>query len=213
MKRKIVVFSFVLSGAAALFASGGMPLPASSQDRAAQSYNDGIYYRQKAWKLEQELASTSDVAKQGSIRAKLRSKYQDIVRAQTSATKINPTMYQAYGELGYAQRKLGNYAEAMQAYDKALELQPGYVEAIEYRGEAYLALNRLTDAENAYMTLFGGGDHVHSQALGVAMKHWLDDHKTNPADVSPADIQSFGQWLGQRQEITVAVAGNNAAWQ
>ena len=34
-------------------------------------------------------------------------------------------------------------------YDEALRLSPAYNEAIEYRGEAYLGLNRIEDAKAA----------------------------------------------------------------
>ena len=38
--------------------------------------------------------------------------------------------------------------------DRALELAPDYGEAIEYRAEAYLGLDRIDDAKKAYMQLF-----------------------------------------------------------
>ena len=53
--------------------------------------------------------------------------------------------------MGFAYRKTGDYAKALEMYDKALALQPGFPDAIEYRGEAYLALNRIDDAKQAYL--------------------------------------------------------------
>jgi tetratricopeptide (TPR) repeat protein len=44
--------------------------------------------------------------------------------------------------------------KAHEYYSKALELNPAYPEAIEYRGEAYLGLNKINEAKEAYMALF-----------------------------------------------------------
>ena len=56
--------------------------------------------------------------------------------------------------LGYAYRKVGEYAPVLKAYDRALESAPNYVEAIVYRAGAYLGLGRLSEAKVAYETLF-----------------------------------------------------------
>jgi tetratricopeptide (TPR) repeat protein len=50
--------------------------------------------------------------------------------------RAHPTMYEAWNYMGYTQRMLGHYDEALIAYDHALNLKPGYPEAIEYRGHA-----------------------------------------------------------------------------
>ena len=42
--------------------------------------------------------------------------------------------HQAYNEIGFANRMLGNYDDALKAYDKALKLEPDFPHAIEYRG-------------------------------------------------------------------------------
>ena len=63
------------------------------------------------------------------------------------------------------------------AYDKALSLRPSYPEAIEYRGEAYLALNRVDDAKQAYLDLFAGNRKLADQLL-VAMKSWVAEKRS-----------------------------------
>ena len=52
---------------------------------------------------------------------------------------------------------------------KALELKPGYPEALEYRGEAFLALNRISDAQQAYLDLFAANRGLADKLLS-AMK-------------------------------------------
>ncbi len=76
-------------------------------------------------------------------------------------------MHEAWNYLGYTHRKLGDYQAALTAYDRALNLKPGYPEAIEYRGHAYLGLNRLEDAKQAYLTLFAGNRQLAAQLLAA----------------------------------------------
>ena len=50
--------------------------------------------------------------------------------------KIYPQNYKAANELGYALRKSGDYRKAIGAYNYALEINPNFHQATEYRGEA-----------------------------------------------------------------------------
>lgn len=45
--------------------------------------------------------------------------------------------------LGYSLRHLGRLRESLAAYDEALRLNPGYAEALEYRGIAHAAMGNL----------------------------------------------------------------------
>ena len=57
--------------------------------------------------------------------------------------------------MGFAYRKTGDYAKALEMYDQAIKMAPGFFpEAVEYRAEAYLALNRIDDARQSYLDLF-----------------------------------------------------------
>ena len=85
-------------------------------------------------------------------------------------------MYEAWNYVGYTNRKLGNYEAALTAYDRALTLKPDYPEAIEYRGHAYLGLNRLDDAKQAYLTLFGSNRKLAAQLL-AGMQAWVGEHR------------------------------------
>jgi tetratricopeptide (TPR) repeat protein len=55
--------------------------------------------------------------------------------------------------IGYAERKLGNTAEALKAYEKALALDPDNADAHEYLGEAYVAMGRIDLAGHELETL------------------------------------------------------------
>lgn len=55
--------------------------------------------------------------------------------------------------LGYGYRKSGDYQKALHHYALALQINPKHTGAIEYRGETYLLLNRLADAEQALIDI------------------------------------------------------------
>ena len=123
-------------------------------------------------------------------------------------------MYEAWNYVGYTSRKLGEYDKALQAYDEALRLNPSYGEAIEYRGEAYLNLNRLDDAKKAYLSLYAGS-RTHADLLLKAMKTWADKRHADPAGVDPTALAAFEGWLHERAalaERTVDMARNSAPW-
>jgi tetratricopeptide (TPR) repeat protein len=80
--------------------------------------------------------------------------YQAAITAQGKALKLHLAYYQAASELGYALRQTGDYRKALGAYNFALQINPDFYPAIEYRGEAYLALGMIDQAKSAYMTLF-----------------------------------------------------------
>lgn len=54
----------------------------------------------------------------------------------------------ALNQLGYANRKLGNWSAGMENYLKALKLEPNHLGANEYLGELYLEQKDLPNAES-----------------------------------------------------------------
>jgi tetratricopeptide (TPR) repeat protein len=202
-----------------VFASGlgSVPTPSTAhgltaQERAILSFNDGIKARENAWKLEKELTTESDAGRRTKLESKIRKNYESAVRSQLDATRLDPSLFQAFGELGYAYRKNGNYAAALEAYDHALAMKPNFGQAIEYRAEAYLGLGRTADARAAYMTLFNGGDKSDADQLGMAMRNWLDAHRTASGDGSQESIDEFAKWLAERTEISSQTGSSSGSW-
>ena len=185
--------SLALPGVAAASGSSAMSVPqaqvptASPEQEAIESYNDGISYRDKAEKLEKEAALETDAAKKAKLLEKSGSQHESSIKKFQKAVAKNPKLVQAWGSLGYALRKTGSYPAALEAYDKALALQATYAPAIEYRGEAYLGLNRLADAKTAYMTLFNS-DRARADELALAMQKWVEKRKADPSGVDPAAL-------------------------
>lgn len=203
MRTSIVVGLLSCVTATAVFASGLPSLPPRSpKDEATRAYNDGLKYRDRAWAAEKELATAADPARRTTLEEIIRKSYAADVRSQRSAINSDSMLVQAHTELGYALRKSGNYEEALSEYETSLRLVPNYAEAIEYRAEAYLALNRVDEAKNAYLQLYNGRDHTRAQLLADAMKKWLTTRTTDPAGVALGAIDDLTTWLSQRSEIS-----------
>jgi tetratricopeptide (TPR) repeat protein len=216
MRTRLSLLAVSLLVVPALFASSvpSMPSPSSpgmTQNNAAQSFNNGLHYRDRAWKAEKELATATDPARKQTLGEIIHKSYEADIRMQRAAIVDNPSMFQAYTELGYALRKTGNYDESLTSYDKALQLQPNYGEAIEYRAEAYLGLNRVNDAKDSYLMLYNGGAKELAKQLGDAMQKWVADRKATPGDVAGTSIDDFAKWISQRSEIA-GTAGTGSSW-
>jgi tetratricopeptide (TPR) repeat protein len=185
------------------------------EQEAIALYNEGISYRDKAAKLEKEAEAENDAGKRQKLEAKAKDKHEDSSKKFAKATEKNPAMFQAWGSLGYAYRKVGNYNASLTAYGKAIEIQPNYTPAIEYRAEAYLGLNQLEQVKSVYMQLFTM-DRPRADELAVAIDKWLEKRKTDPAGVDPGQLQEFSAWAAQRKQLASQVssvaAPKNERW-
>jgi tetratricopeptide (TPR) repeat protein len=107
-------------------------------------------------------------------------------------------MYEAWNYVGYTSRKLGEYEKALQSYNEALRLNPSYGEAIEYRAEAYLGLNRIDDAKDAYMQLFQSSRPLADQLM-AAMQKYVSDRRA--AGNAAPEVDALAQWIDERSTI------------
>ncbi len=127
----------------------------------------------------------------------------------------SPQFAEAWNALGYTQRKLGAFDDSLASYAKALELKPGYPEALEYRGEAYLRLNRIAEAKQAYLDLFAANRTIAATLL-ESMKEWLKAQQGSHA-VAASVITDFADWVKERSQIATQTAaltreGAAAGW-
>jgi len=181
---------------------GTSSLPSMTpEERAIAAYKSGAEPRIKGKKFEDEAAMKKGADIEKTL-AKAKSEYQKSLKDFTSAAKFNPQLAPAYNGMGFAYRKTGDYAKALEMYDQAIELaKPKFFsEAVEYRGEAYLALNRIDDARKAYLELFAA-DRTQADGLMEAMKKWVAAHKTDPAGVSPDAVTGLEKWLDERDGL------------
>jgi tetratricopeptide (TPR) repeat protein len=171
-------------------------------DAATQALNRGLSRLEKADRLE---IKSPELARKEYAAA--------LTDFQTAAT-AKPENYRAHNGAGYALRKLGDYDRALESYNRALTLAPASTEAIEYRGEAYLGLNRLDDAKQAYMHLFIH-DRAASNVLMKAMRAWIENHRAQPGTVDPAIVATFDAWVRERDMLASSVENlvhNSSDW-
>jgi tetratricopeptide (TPR) repeat protein len=202
---------FAVLGAGGGGMDGGMgggsmsaPRQQNPEEMAKNAYNDGVRAVKQAKKFEEDLAAAKDDKKQKAAE-RVAKQYEKARGYFATAVSKNDTMYEAWNYVGYTSRKLGEHDKALAAYDEALRLKPDYAEAMEYRGEAYLGLNRLDDAKKAYMDLFGAQRQMANELM-AAMEQWVKERRSNAAGVSTADIDNFAKWVTERSTIAQQTA-------
>jgi tetratricopeptide (TPR) repeat protein len=172
----------------------------SPEDRAMEAFKSGYGHAIKGRKIEQETAGKTGADAEKST-AKARSEFEKSLKDYQKAAQLNPQLFQAYNGMGYGYRKTGDYAKALEMYDQAIKMAPGfYAEAVEYRAEAYLSLNRIDEARKAYLDLFAA-ERKQADALMVEMKNWIAARRANPAGVDAAVIDGFEKWVVERDAM------------
>ena len=109
-----------------------------------------------------------------------------------AAAAANPAMREAWNMVGYTSRRLGDYEESLQAYDKALALTPDYPEAIEYRAELFLLTGRFDEVKRAYAQLLQSSPS-YAGVLKTAMQEWVA-RKDAPGSKATGRDQ-FASWV------------------
>jgi len=181
------------------------------QQMAVSSYNAGLNHKKRAQEYEAKAATAKDDKDRAKQLAKAKSQYEDAVDDYRKAIGWDKSAYQAFNELGYAYRKIGDYENAVRAYNSALLVKPDFAPAIEYRGEAYLALSLFKDVKDAYLVLFRV-DQDQAATLMRAMEAWQALHQE---DAAP-EAKAFNEWVLERKAVaadTQSLSMNNVhAW-
>lgn len=191
--------------------------PQMSPEMQAKAYfNAAVKQVEKADKLEASAATLGDEKKKGRARKDSQSDYSAALGKLAQVVKINPRLPEAWNYVGYTSRKLGHYEDALTAYQNALLLRPGYPEAIEYRGEAFLAVNRIADAQQSYLDLFAG-NRVLADKLLAAMKSWIETQRAASAAGDMTPVNDLDKWVQERAQIAAQTAsltreGAGASW-
>jgi len=172
---------------------------ASAQDTA--TYNDALALMKRGDELGSQEGARDAY---GSARVKLQ-----------SLVGRSPQLAEAWNALGYTQRKLGSYDDSLASYAKALELKPGYPEALEYRGEAYLRLNRIQDAKQTYLDLFVSNRKIAATLL-ESMQEWIKAQQGSHV-VDASVVTDLQHWVQERSQIATQTAaltreGTAASW-
>ena len=98
------------------------------EDEARVAYNAGVKQIEKAKDYEQDAAAASDEAKRQKLLKKASGAYEHAVDKFEDAVNSVPGLYEGWNYLGFARRHLGMYDAALEAYERALKLKPGYAD-------------------------------------------------------------------------------------
>jgi tetratricopeptide (TPR) repeat protein len=216
---KLLLAALLASPLGLAWANGGgsmpsMPRVETPQQRARDAYNDGVHMVKKADSAQDYGLHASDAAKKDKALHEAQGDYAAALERFKQAVGLDDSLAEGWNYLGYTSRKLGHYDDALAAYAKALTLKPGYPDALEYRGEAYLGLNRISDAQQSYLDLYAGNRALAGKLLS-AMKAWSTAQRAAAANV--ANLDEFDKWIQEREQIagqTAALtrAGAAASW-
>jgi len=203
------------TGKAMPMGGGDMAAPKSPAEMARESYNSGIEHKDKGKKLEVEFASQMfrNAKDEEKALSKIKDEYTKGLKDFKKAAELDPTLYQAFNGMGFTLRKTGEPVKALEMYDKALQMAPGFPDAMEYRGEAYLALGRMDDAKQSYLQLFAK-DRTQADVLMGAMKAFV---AKPAAGVDPAAVASLDAWIKERSKIAqvthdMGLRSNRSVW-
>jgi tetratricopeptide (TPR) repeat protein len=158
MKKLMVLLLLVVIVASDVASAPSEKKEPKHNDRLAEAdrlFNLGLKHRDRAWEYEQKASGTTASKDRDVYTASAEREYKLAIETYRSAVKLNSRHHEGFGSLGYALRKIGQYDEALKAYDRALKMKPNYAEALEYRAEAYLGLNRVDDVKLDYQRLVG----------------------------------------------------------
>ena len=203
-------------GAAGGGSASRLDQPKTPEQQARDDYNAGVRSVEKADELQADAARQPDANKKAKILGKAQQAYKVAMRKMSMVTDLQPSNYQAWNYLGYTNRKMGQYDAALAAYNQALRLKPDYAEAIEYRGHAFLGLNHLAEAKEAYLALFAGNRKLAASLL-AAMQEWVGEHRSDAGGVDGPTLESFASWVSERSTIASQTAaltreGAASAW-
>ena len=177
----------------------------SPEELAVRSYKRAVKHRENAAKYEQKAHRQSSDKKRDRQLAKAAKEYERCRYDLDEALKHNPNMVEALSDMGFVLRKQGDFASSLVSYDRALELDPRYTPAIEYRGEAYLELGRIDDAKQAYMDLFRQDRELADQLM-EAMQGWVERHRATPEATEVSGLDDFELWLTERAKLAAQTA-------
>jgi tetratricopeptide (TPR) repeat protein len=184
------------------------------EEMARSAFNSGLRQIKKADGYADDAEEATKPEKRAKAGKKAMNAYEEAAEHFQKALEHEPANHDAWNYLGYAQRHVGRNEAALASYARALKLKPGFPEAIEYRAEAYTALNRFDEAREAYLDLFGRARPLADRLL-ASMKKQVAAKREAPGEVSPEALEAFAKWVEERATIAQQTAslGNGSGGQ
>lgn len=175
------------------------------EEMARSAFNSGLRQIKKADGYADDAEEASKPEKRAKAGKKALAAYEEAAGHFQKSLEHAPANHEAWNYLGYAQRHVGRHEAALASYARALKLNPGFPEAIEYRAEAYIALNRFDEAREAYLDLFSRARPLADRLLASMKKH-VTARQQAPEGVSPEALEAFAKWVEERATIAQQTA-------
>ena len=118
-----------------------------NEKKATASYNNGVTHMDQATAIIQKGDSAYAFNYRATSDAKAKKEYEKAIGQFKDAIEYKPDMKEAYNNLGFCYRKMGQLENSLRAYKNALNLDKDFARAREYLGETYLALGELENAQ------------------------------------------------------------------
>ena len=170
--------------------------PSSPEKQAEVGYQKGLKHKAKAWKLEEKAASAKNERRRARELKRAGKEYNKAQEYFAEVLRAFPEHYKAANELGYVLRKQGAYEQAIGSYNYALQIFPEFLQAVEYRAEAFVAIGFYDEAREAYMRLFRE-DAKLAEELMVSMKAWAAEQ-----EAPGARARNFIEWIESRENVS-----------
>jgi tetratricopeptide (TPR) repeat protein len=167
---------------------------------AELAYNSGLRTLKRAQAYDGQALKASTPEKAAKSHERAQGAYRESISAFVDAVTAQPSMYKSWYYIGLADRQLGNYDEALSAYAKVLELNPHHPDAMENRGEVFLKLNQIEEAQSTYMDLLRESRPLANELIS-AMRRWIETRRQDTQGISPAEIEGLSKWVDERAAI------------
>jgi tetratricopeptide (TPR) repeat protein len=181
------------------------PTPEKPDAAAKKAFKAGLKAMSRAHDLEETAAKATNPDKKADALDKVGDAYNRALDAFTEALSNKGDMVEAWNYVGYIHLKFGAFNESIDDYNHTLALKSDLLDAIEHRGEAYMGVDRLEEAQAAYMDLFNH-DRPLADQLMVVMQQWVVSHRAAANGMRAAAIDSFDKWLQEHEGIAKQTA-------
>lgn len=179
---------------------------ASPREIAMAHFERGEQARTQGLEAIQRAQAAGEAAAKQAALEEATTRFKRALRAYKEATRADRKAYYAWNGMGFCQRMLGDNEAALKSYERALKIEPGFPQAVEYRGEAYLNLGKLEEAKAAYMDLFGR-ERPLADLLLRKMQAWIAAAKQNQQTPgAQAQLDAFATWVQERAALAQETA-------
>lgn len=182
-----LLVSLAAAPALASFSGGGStPPPAPSSSSTPPSGVQAPTTRQEAERFYgdayNDVAKAKQAVEQGKDKDATKRFKRALERGQ-KAVELDSTYHEAWNLVGYASRKLVDYAGAVAAYERCLRLKPDYAPAREYLGETFVEMGLPAKAREQLAWL----EKLSAANEAKSLKQQIDAYDAaHPATAAPA---------------------------